>query len=710
MHKTNSYKLACLAVLCMYSVTAMAQKENMETLFDAPHMMAYLVAGLMITIFVMIFSNRVFFYREQEVRSESERLNAQLALIMDANMTQAWTYSQSKNVFKIISGRNGLEKTMLPIDFSQTFEREDFLELRSRMQAIFEGDLLSDQLYAKGVQPKTGGRQRQYEINLSILRRDRRGRPTMVLGVQTDITDDQMKMEKVHKLRLRFHTVFYSSLIDMIYFDGDGYISDMNEKACETLHIANREEAIAKHTHINDIPPFINIDFRTTDSMQTTTMVHASELKRLNLLPQEIPDRLFYYEVTVSTIRDPEGNLIGIFTAGRNVTDMVESYHHQQESTKLLSQATRDIQNYVENINYSLKVSNVWLMNYYPDTHTLDISSDLNAAQYRLPQVRAITMIQVSDRRKAKGLLMRMDRRHPGIINSTLHTIMRDEQGRDVFLHFNVMPIYNASGELTHYFGMCRNVTEMTYTEIKLRQETEKAQETEQLKNTFLLNMSYEIRTPLNAVVGFAELFKEEHDVEDEPVFAQEIKQNTSELLKLINDILFISRLDARMIEFDYQEADFATMFEAWCYMGWSTLDPSIKMGVDNPYNHLTARLDTQNLGMVIEKICAFSASMVTEGAVRAKYEYRHGELMITIEDTGCGISKEDLPHVFDRFVRNAQNEHFGSGLDLPIAQELLEQMGGSIEVQSEEGKGTSFYLSIPCESDSLEKKSEIIV
>ena len=711
MHRTCNYRPVILAVLCMCPAAALAQEENIQTLFDMPHLMAYLVAGLLITVLVMIFYNRLYYFREKDIRRESERINNQLSLIMTSNKTQVWTYEKAKNVFRILSESNAFEHDVLPIVFSQTFERDDFSEMWQKIQSIYSGEQDSYQFYIRGPQPKSPQeRQRLYEVNLSILHRDSTGKATILLGVQTDITDDQAKMEKAQSLMLRFHTVFNSSLVDMIYYDADGYISDINEKACETFSIANREEALARHTHINDIPPFRNIDFRNTDHMQTTTVVSTKELKKANLLPEHAPDCNFYYEVAVSTIRDKDGQLIGIFTAGRNVTDMVESNHHQKDSTRLLEKTTRDIRDYIQNINYSLKVSNVWLMNYYPDTHTLDISNDLSTTQYHLPQLRAITILRTSERRKAKGLFMRMDRRHPGSFSTTLRTLMRDEQGRDIYLNFNVMPISGPDGAITHYFGMCRNETEMTYTEMKLRQETEKAQDTEKLKNTFLLNMSYELRTPLSAVVGFAELFNNEHSEEDEPIFAQEIKQNTGELLKLINDILFISRLDARMIEFSYQDTDFATMFDGWCYMGWSNLAPGVKVVVDNPYNRLLVKIDSQNLGMVIEKICTFSASTVATGAVRAKYEYRHGELMITIEDTGHGIAKGDLPHVFDRFVRNEHNAHFGSGLDLPIIQELVEQMGGTIEVQSEEGKGSSFYLSIPCESSALEKKTDIII
>ena len=92
-----------------------------------------------------------------------------------------------------------------------------------------------------------------------------------------------------------------------------------------------------------------------------------------------------------------------------------------------------------------------------------------------------------------------------------------------------------------------------------------------------------------------------------------------------------------------------------------------------------------------------------------AKYEYRHGELMITIEDTGEGLSPEALSKIFDRFVTDEKVKRQGTGLDMPIVKELVEQMNGSIEVQSELGKGTAFYISVPCEMASFDKKTEIL-
>ena len=164
------------------------------------------------------------------------------------------------------------------------------------------------------------------------------------------------------------------------------------------------------------------------------------------------------------------------------------------------------------------------------------------------------------------------------------------------------------------------------------------------------------------------------------------------------------------MIEYNYQTSDFAMLFEGWCYMGWSNMGNNVKVVVDNPYTSLMVNIDQQNLGMVIQKLCTFTGQVTREGMVRAKYEYRHGELMITIEDTSNGMDAQKLKKAFDRFVREEGSDQEGTGLDLPIVKEIVEQMNGSIELQSEQGKGNAFFLSIPCEMVSFDKKSEIMV
>ena len=708
----NNYKLRllyfCAAV--MLPLIACAQIDDIRAAFDARHFVAYLVAAFLMSVFTMMFYNRVYYFREKQVSTDTARMNAQLAMILESSKTQTWTYDVGKMTFSRFSEHGQKETVYIPLDFSQFYDREDFQAMRKIIQDICNWDSRFGELTVKSVADKEpDGKPHIYNVTISILRYDLRNKPILLLGTQQDITEEQERLETNRDLALMYHTVFDTSLIDMIYFDVNGVLTEINDKACEMLGVKDKQALLDSKLTLADLPALEGIDLQTLDNMYTSSMTKVKDIDRPMGTFEEGQEEV-YYEQNVTTIRNHQGELSGVVLSGLNITEMVLSQRHEKVIAKQLQQTTEAIQAYIRNINYSLKVSDVRMISYDPNNHVLEVSSDLNQAQYRLTQVRAILLLNPEERSRARGLFVRMDNRKKGVIATTLETIMRDDFGRHVYLNFNLMPITNEQGEVTHYFGMCRNETEMVYTEKKLEEESAKAQETEQLKNSFLLNMSYELRTPLNAVIGFAGLYNGEHNEEDEPVFAEEIRKNTGTLLQLINDILYISRLDARMIEHNYQLCDFAMLFEGWCYMGWANISPNVKVVVENPYNQLMVNIDQQNLEIAIQKICFITATHTQEGTIRAKYEYRHGELMITIEDTGPGLSPKALSRIFDRFIHDENVKRQGTGLDMPIVKELVEQMNGTIEVQSELGKGSSFYISIPCEMASFDKKTEILI
>ena len=132
-------------------------KDNMsldQYIFDTRYLLGYLIAAFVITVIVMIIHNRITFRREKAVRNESERLNAQLALIMTSNKTQVWTYDIQQNIFRLLSQEDLKETVYIPYDFSKLFDREDFDTLRKAIKDIKEGNLLSDSLVVKGAAPK----------------------------------------------------------------------------------------------------------------------------------------------------------------------------------------------------------------------------------------------------------------------------------------------------------------------------------------------------------------------------------------------------------------------------------------------------------------------------------------------------------------------------------------------------------------------------
>lgn len=223
------------------------------------------------------------------------------------------------------------------------------------------------------------------------------------------------------------------------------------------------------------------------------------------------------------------------------------------------------------------------------------------------------------------------------------------------------------------------------------------------MKDAFLRNMCYEIRTPLNCVVGFAELIENDPDADDEKIFIEEIKKNSRNLLNLVNNILFLSRLDAGMIEFKTVTVDFATFFEGHCRAAWQHCQqPGVEYIVENPYEHLVLDIDLTNLGIVIDQIAINAAQHTTSGLIRARYDYNGEALTVAIQDTGCGIPAEQSDKIFERF----STTHSGSsGLGLPICQEVVRRMGGRIHVKSDVGKGTIFWVVIPAIASEVERK-----
>ena len=682
-----------------------AQVTQIGKVYDFDHTLAYVVAVLLIGMFVLIFYNRLYVYQRQEVNASRRSQNARLALILKAGKQRIWIYNSAKRHYSFLSEQGTYEEEYNPVEFSQRFDRDDFEVLRQAIFDVCDEKRSSSVITIKG-QAESEEQRHYYEMNISVASRDEHGHVTSLLGIERDITDKIRKQEQVNKLLMRYHTVFNSSLLDMIYYDRHGVLQDINEKACQAFGIEDRERVISEGFLLQNNPFFSNVPLEQMENTRTSSIIDFGQFTDEIYQTERFGLRgKMYYDSTINPFRDADGHLEGVYMCGRDITEMVESFHRQQEGALRLKQATRNVENYISNINYALQVSGVRFVSYYPQSYTLEVSDTINQTQLRLSQLRCIRLASIRFRRTVSSMLNRMDHLTKYNISETIETEIRDKKGRQIWLMLNMVPIVDKEGHVEHYFGVLRNMTDMIETERRLAVETKKAQETELLKQSFLTNMSYEIRTPLNNVVGFAELFEADHDVADEAFFVEEIKKSSNMLLLLINDILYLSRLDAKMIEYNKTDTDFAMVFESHCQMGWCSLPSAVHTVVDNPYEHLIVNIDEANLGKVIEKLCTIAGYFTTEGTISARCEYRRGELTISIEDSGIGIDPQTLPHVFDRFVRDQREMLCGTGLDLPIVQSLVQQMGGTIEMESEQGKGTTVWVSIPCEAKVIEKR-----
>ena len=671
------------------------------------HIMIGLIAIMLIAIAVILFYNRLWLSREKKENADNKNKTNRLAIILQTGRLRLWIYKVSKRRYVSITETGDYTHEYNPIDFALFFDRDDFERLRSIIFEIREGIRESGTIRIKGI-PEADGSQKQYEVMLSIVERDDKGRAKTLLGVQRDITDILRREQEVSQLLMRYHTVFNSALSDMLYYDKDGYLSDINDKALETFNITDRQELIHSKQQLKDNLLFGSIDFKDTDVIRTTAIAEKDYLERnesrLKLL--EDSDK-FYYEASINSVTNQNGELEGTYISGCNVTEMVESFHRQEAGVKQLRKVHKNIQKYIHNINYALRVSGVRLVSYYPDSFTFEITNNINQTQLTMSQVRCIRLASPRFRKDVSIALNRLDHRVPKPIDLTIEIILHDQKGRPIWLMFNMIPLFNDKGKVERYFGMCRNMTDMVETERRLSVETRKAQETETLKQSFLTNMSYEIRTPLNTVVGFAELFEIDHDPADETVFVDEIKKNSNQLLELVNDILFLSRLDADMIESNVTETDFALVFDSCCLVGLNNAKPGVKTIIQNDYEHLVVDIDIDLVNKVIQRECLIAAAFTSQGTIHCKYEYWHGELILTFEDTGAGFDENIESTIFERLEHNPKLTDYGTGLDLPIIQAMVQKLRGKIEIQSEKNKGTTARITIPCKASLIEKKRE---
>ena len=680
------------------------------SLWSLTHYALALSAVLLVAILVVVLYNRVYMRRANEANARRKEQNAHLALVLQAGRLRIWKYLPATRHYLFLSEEGTMEQRYNPIDFQQFFERDDFERLRTAIFDICEGKQNSAVLTLVS-NAKDDAFLRHYEMTVSVDRRDSRGRVTSILGIQHDVTDEYRRLETVNQLLLRYHTVFSTSLVDMVYYDNKGVLQDINERACQAFGVPNREYVLNNKFLLKNNPFFADVNLETMDNTRTSCIVDFGDYTDpvYHIDELGLADKKMYYESTINPIRDADGNLEGVYMAGRDITEMVVSYRRQKEGAEKLRKVNEDIRQYISNINYALRISDIRMVNYYPKSFTLEMSDNITQSQMKLSQLRCIRLATPRFRRTVSSVLNRMDHLSPYNIQVNIETEIRDKKGRQIWLLFNLVPMLDADGKVERYFGMCRNMTDMVETENRLAVETKKAQETELLKQSFLSNMSYEIRTPLNNVVGFAGLFNTPHDEADEPAFVEQIKTNSNNMLTLVNDVMLLSSLDANMVEYRKDDIDFAQIFASHCQMGWSNANPQIKTIIDNPYESLVVNIDMEHVGKVIEKLCWLSALTLKEGYAKARYEYRRGELLITIEDTGDGIPEEGMAHIFDRFVHNIDNHLLGTGLDLPIVQAIVRQMGGTIEIESKLHQGTTAWVSIPCEAKNIERRREEI-
>ena len=226
----------------------------------------------------------------------------------------------------------------------------------------------------------------------------------------------------------------------------------------------------------------------------------------------------------------------------------------------------------------------------------------------------------------------------------------------------------------------------------------EKAEESSRLKSAFLANMSHEIPTPLNAIVGFSNILATTDAEEEKQEYVSIIENNNNLLLQLINDILDLSKIEAGTLNFTYTETDLNRLLEEIVHAAqMRNTSDQVDVVLAETVPGCIARVDRNRLTQVLTNLTTNALKFTQRGSIRIGYRLEpDGKfLYFHVSDTGCGIPTDKQKSVFERFVKlNSFSQ--GTGLGLSICQTIVEHVGGRIGVESEEGKGSNFWFTIP--------------
>ena len=276
--------------------------------------------------------------------------------------------------------------------------------------------------------------------------------------------------------------------------------------------------------------------------------------------------------------------------------------------------------------------------------------------------------------------------------------LLNDEEDKVIPCDVSVSGAYVVIDGEDHMVLTVYDVTELQNVQRLLNIERKNSISAERLKSTFIANISHEVRTPLNAIVGFSGLIATASDEEEKKMYMDIISENNERLLRLINDIFDLSQIEAGPLNFEYSEFDANDLLRELEGMFKVKLfnNPSVDLICEDSVQPIIMYSERQRIIQVMANLIHNAIKFTKSGEIRFSCRMEGtDEVHFYVSDTGIGIPKEEQQEIFSSF-KKLDREVPGTGLGLTLSQTIIQNLGGRAGLESEVNKGSTFWFVVP--------------